>query len=170
MTDRDAGRFAKVMAALAETFNDTVSQVRAEAYFSALEDLLIADVEEAARNHIRVGRFFPKPVELREWVTGTDEDQALDAWQQLTREVRRTGYTGRPELPEATFDALNRVFGSWVALCQTLPADGPGLSVWEKRFRETYLVLATRERMALPSGQRPQIGTSTVPAVDSDMP
>lgn len=158
MTNRDAGRFAAVMAALSETFNEPVSDARAETYFQALEDLLIDDVELAARNHIRVGRFFPKPVELREWVTGTDEDQSLEAWQQLVGEVRRTGYTGRPTLPAATREVVDRLWGSWVALCEVLPADGPGFAAWEKRFRETYEVVATRQRQALADAPtRPQL-------------
>lgn len=171
MTNRDVKRFAKVMAALGETFNETISDVRTEVYFAALEDLAIADVETAAKNHIRVGRFFPKPVELREWVTGTDEDQALDAWHGVLREVRRTGYTGQPALPEATFAAIHRVWGSWVALCQSLPADGPGLSAWEKRFRETYRVVTAREHAALPeTPQRPQLASFPARAVGGDTP
>lgn len=169
MTDSDAARFATLMAALGETFNETISDVRSDAYFAALADLSIAELEQAAHNHIRVGRYFPKPIELREWVTGTDDDQALTAWQQLTREVRRTGYTGRPDLPDTTIHAIERVWGSWVALCQTLPADGPGLSAWENRFRETYAVLLTRERVSLPPHpSRPQLASSAAPVVAGD--
>lgn len=150
MTDRDAERFAKVMAALGETFNETISDVRSDAYFAALGDFLIEDVELAATHHIRVGRFFPKPIELREWITGTETDNAEIAWHDVRREIRRVGYTGRPRLPEASLVTLERVFGSWVALCETLPAEGPGLLAWEKRFRETYATLARRNQIALP--------------------
>lgn len=150
MTSADALRLAKALKALGETFNEPVSDMRADAYLFALSEFSIDQVEQACRLAIQHHRFFPRPAELRDLIAGTDEDHALTAWQELVREVRRTGYTGWPVLPKPTRDAIERIWGSWQALCETLPAEGPGLSAWEKRFRETYHAVVSKDRLALP--------------------
>lgn len=150
MTSDDVVRLAKALKVMGDTFNEPVSGLRADSYLMALSEFSIDEVEEACRRAITYAKWFPKPVELREWITGSHAESALLAWQELNAEVRRVGYVGRPNLPEATLEAITRVWGSWVALCQTLPAEGPGRTVWERRFSETYTVLATRARLSLP--------------------
>jgi hypothetical protein len=140
-------------------------------YLEAFDGYPVRDVLTALKQSIQVHTWFPKVPEITQLIDGSDKDRSLLAWNDLVREIRRTGYTGRPHLPDATLDAVDRVWGSWVTLCQTLPAEGPGLSSWEKRFRETYAVLATRERMALSeSPSRPQLVSSPVRAVGGDTP
>lgn len=157
MTNSDVLRLASALKALGETFNEPVSDVRADAYLFALEEFAIEDVELACRIAIKHNRFFPRPVELRDLIVGRDDDVAAEAWQALVREVRRTGWTGTPTLPDATYKAVSRLWGSWRALCETLPAEGPGFTVWEKRFRETYQAVATQDRLALPGHPSKQL-------------
>lgn len=138
MRAQDAERFAKVMAALGETFNDTISDVRSEAYFGALEDLAMEQVEHAATEWIKRGRFFPKPVELRELIEGTAEDQAQLGWMEMLGEIRRVGWYGTPQLSEIVRGTIEGLWGSWKNLCQTLPGDGPELLGWQKRWESAY--------------------------------
>jgi hypothetical protein len=120
-------------------------------YLEAFDGYTLRDVLSALKQSIDVHTWFPKVPELKRLIEGSEGDRALIAWNDLVREIRRTGYTGTPDLPESTLTTITQLWGSWVALCQTLPAEGPGYSVWEKRFRETYQVMANRDRMALPS-------------------
>lgn len=138
MTDRDVARFAKVMAALGETFNETISDVRAEAYFGALDDLPMERVEHAATEWIKRGKFFPKPVELRELIEGSSADQAQIGWMELVGEIRRVGWYGRPELSPVVRATMEGLWGSWAHLCQTLPGEGPELLGWQKRWEGAY--------------------------------
>lgn len=153
MTDDDRPAFARGLYALGETFNEPVSELRAEAYFDALRDLPIVDVLNAMRQAIKAGRFFPRPVEIREAIEGSTEDQAEIAWTHLLREVRRVGYTGTPMWPdEATRRAALELYGGWVRLCESLPGDGPGLYAAAKQFKATFRAYANRERRdALPA-------------------
>ena len=169
MTRGERTEVLKALTALAEYHKDELSEARQLIYLQAFEDYSLRDVLMALKQSIDLHTWFPKVPELKKLIDGTDSDHALLAWNDLVREVRRTGYTGRPELPEATIDAVDRVWGSWVALCQTRPAEGPGLYAWQKRFQDTYQVLATRGRMALPPSQsRPQLVASRARAVDGD--
>lgn len=139
MTKADAPKFAECLAVLSETFNEPVSELRAEAYFSALEDLPIEAVVEAVKQAIRSLKFFPRPVELREYVQGSLDDQSIAAWSEVLSEVRRVGYCGQPMLQDPTAEAVRLVWGSWRQLCETLPNDGPERLGWMKQFRSAYV-------------------------------
>jgi hypothetical protein len=155
MTDADRVAFAKGLFVLGDTFNEAVSEMRAEAYFDALRDLSLETVLTAMRSAITALRFFPKPVELREMVHGRIEDRADEAWAQLLTLVRRVGYTGTPQWPDPVLErTAKELYGGWGALCARLPSEGPELLGQAKLFKATYAAYARRasvDRLALPS-------------------
>ena len=138
MTESDKPRLARVLAVLAETFNETVSEVRAEGYLMGLVDLSIEQVESAAKAALKSSKFFPRPAELRELAVGSVEDHAELAWSKLLNEVSRVGSYGTPKLPDECHDVMVRLWGTWGHLCQTLPSEGPELLGWAKRFKSLY--------------------------------
>lgn len=170
MTRAERAEVLKALTTLQEYHRiDPLSEALQAVYLQAFDAYPVREVLIAFKESINVHTWFPKVPELKALITGSDSDRSLLAWNDVVREIRRTGYTGTPQLPEDTLDAIDRVWGSWVALCQTLPGEGPGLYAWEKRFRETYQVLATKNRMSLPAApSRPQLVKSAVRAVDGD--
>jgi hypothetical protein len=147
MTPTETPRLAQLLAVLAEAFGEPVSELRAEAYFLALEDVPMDALERVGRQALNL-RFFPRPADLRRLVEGSSEHAAELAWLGVLREVRRVGYTGEPELEAATLETIQGLWGSWARLCQTLPGEGPELLGWAKQFRGSYG--ATRERLERP--------------------
>lgn len=149
MTPDDAPRFAELMLALSETFNEPVSAIRAEMYCDALRDLPIASVEHAVRLAVKSKTFFPKPAELRELVEGSAQEGAEAAWMQFVAAVSRFGYTRIPDLPEPVMETVRVVFGNWKAACGSLPApDGdraPEFMNWRKQFIAAYANTKRRE-------------------------
>ena len=67
-TDADARGFATRLAALAEVFAEPLTPVRVAGYRAALDDLAPTEVFAAIGTAAKGCRFFPKPVELREFV------------------------------------------------------------------------------------------------------
>lgn len=146
MTDDDRPAFAEAMHLLGETYNEHVSELRAEGYFDGLSDLSLAELNRAVRLALRACRFFPKPVELRELLTGTPDANADAAWGELIREVRRVGYLGTPTFSdERTLLAIGETWGNWAHLCQTLPGEGPELVGWIKQFKSAFQSLERRD-------------------------
>lgn len=139
MTGLDAATFAEAMHALGETFNEPVSPIRTEAYFDALSDLSIEQVNAAVRLALRSCKFFPKPVELRELIGGAPDANADAAWGEVQREIGRVGYLGTPKFSDPrTALTVREVWGGWRRLCETLPAEGPELVGWVKQFKSTW--------------------------------
>lgn len=155
MTQQDRPRFAELLVGIGETYGEPVSDARMEIYWRALEDLPFESVQRAAGVHVRTSKFFPKPVELREAIEGTTEDRAEVAWQAVVSLVRRHGYCANPsEIPwpdEQTKHAALRLYGSWSALCENLPASGPEMLGTAKLFKAQFAATERQvTREALP--------------------
>lgn len=156
MTENDRVAFAEFMLALGETYGEPVTEARMEIYFGALADLPLVDIRRAATIHVRTQKFFPRPAELRQAMTGSVEERADLAWVQLLQLVRRVGYLGTPDFGDdiALKRAALELFGGWTALCSNLPAQGPELLGYAKQFKATYQAYDNREmRQALPPGE-----------------
>jgi hypothetical protein len=146
MTPKDRRAFAEAMGVLAEVFNEPVSDTRLKAYFVALEDLDTALVLAAMRGTMRDAKFFPRPGEIRERVMGGSAgDHAELAWSDLLRGVARFGYIHPPSFDDPLMmPTITAVWGSWGALCNTLPSEGPELVGWMKQFKAAYATVSTR--------------------------
>lgn len=156
MTDQDRQDFAELMLGLGETYAEPVSPARMEIYFAALADLEIGDVRAAATAHVRAVKFFPRPAELREAVLGSTDDRAALAWNAVLQLIRRVGYPGTdgkgkaPEFPDrATERAAVELYGSWPALCERLPGEGPELLGIAKNFKAAYSAYVRRDQRTL---------------------
>lgn len=153
MKDIDRGAFGEAMLVLSETFNEPVSDVRVEAYFDALKDFSIMQVNLAVRRAVRDCRFFPKPVELRELIEGQASDNADAAWSEVMQQIRRVGYMGAPTFSdERILRTVNELWGGWRRLCETLPGEGPELLGWVKQFKAAYAAQPRREQHAQLTG------------------
>lgn len=148
MTATDRPRLAQFLAVLGEAFNEPVSEIRAEAYLFALEDVSIETLEGIGKRALNL-RFFPRPADLRQLIEGTTEHESELAWLNVLKEVRRVGYTGVPALSPASLETIRSLWGGWARLCQTLPGEGAELLGWAKQFRGSYG--AVRERIENPA-------------------
>lgn len=157
MTKVDMPRLARVLAVLGETFNETVSDIRADGYFMGLSDLAIEQVESGARQALKASRFFPRPAELRAFAVGSPEDTAEMAWLELLQAVRRVGCYGSPELSESINATVRGLWGDWRRLCETLPGDGPELLGWAKRFKSTYSIMTMRQNVWIDSHDKSRL-------------
>lgn len=82
MIKNDLERFAILMGTLYSTFDKEPNSVQVDSYFHVLSDLTIDQVEQAAFKWMQAGRFFPKPVELRDQILEINPDyRASSAWQ-----------------------------------------------------------------------------------------
>lgn len=139
--------FAKAMGVLGEAFNEPVSSVRVEAYWSALNDLDGQAVLAAMEQCLRTSKFFPRPADIRELAQGGSKaDRADLAWGELIHAVKRLGWARHPIFEDpSVMPTIQAVWGSWVSLCETLPAEGPELVGWMKQFKSAYQSVSARD-------------------------
>lgn len=149
MTAGDRAAFAELIFAVGEIYGEVLSEMRVELYLSALRDLALPDVRAALDAHVRTQKFFPRPAEIREAVTGSSEDRAELAWVGLVKMVRHRGWTNPPKFDEWEDQAMRRaameMYGSWQALCENLPASGPEFLGMAKQFKAAFCAYDRRE-------------------------
>ncbi len=83
MTNGDKKQFLIALATLAELFQKTLSDAVQLAYWTALEDLTLEQYQTSVATAMKRCRWFPKPVELREFVETSVEVRALEAWKNV---------------------------------------------------------------------------------------
>lgn len=145
-TEQDRLEFLKAMQLLGATFDRQITDRLLDAYFHALSDLPIELLTAATSKWLLVGRFFPKPVELRELCEGSADDRAQMAWDVIIRAVKRFGgwvsvFFEDPLIAHALADT----WGDWARLCDSLPLPGEPMFVSDqKRFLAAYRLAEMR--------------------------
>ncbi len=130
----------------------TTPQVRAQIdlYTRLLADIPDEVLIAAALKHTRTCKWFPKVSELCEVAFSMMEvgiKTAEEAWNEVTKEMRRVGYYGNPDFTcQEIYDAVN-TFG-WENMCSA--EDHSVLRAHFYRTYETYLKRSREERRMLP--------------------
>ena len=120
MKSNDQPRFAAVMEILCATFQREPSTFLFDAYRTALADLPIEAVENAAGAALGSLKFMPKPVELRELAGAKNapsiEDRALIAWGCVLQAIRDTSGYATVDFDDPVINATIRDLGGWIQL------------------------------------------------------
>lgn len=130
--------FAVLLFEAAEAAGTKITEARVRIYAAELGDLAPAEIVAAVRRLRREGSgFFPQIVEIRRAILGSPDDAAILAWTGLEHAATAIG-AWQPCLiddPAAAL-AVQRVFGSWPALCGT--ERGPAWLVKRQEFLAAY--------------------------------
>ena len=113
----DVQRFAKALAIVAEVFNEPISEVKVAAYWDALRDLGIDDLERSIQSCVKYNKFFPRPADIREVLEGAKGDQ----WEyDLSHLQGRIVLLGKYTPPEPTWRLWRvvRALGGWRRVCE----------------------------------------------------
>lgn len=144
MNINDSREFGQRLMALAEVFEKKLTTPQTALYFEALRDLPIDAVVLALNTAARACKFFPRPVELREFAVGDSEDAAESAWLGFRAALTRIGYMGSVSVRDAALaETITAMFGTWTAAC----AADYSPEMWaakRKEFGRIYRVMRGR--------------------------
>lgn len=122
MTESDRAEFGKILFGLGEIYGEALSAPRIDAYFAALSDLTIEQVDVAVTILMRSSKFFPRPAEIIDAARGNVEDQANRAWATFLDAAADAGYASVRFFDPATAYAVDAVFGGWIKAGELLAA------------------------------------------------
>lgn len=144
MNTEDQPDFLRRLMALAEVFDVKLSPARSALYFEALRDLPMASAMQALNAAVKGCKFFPRPVELREFAQGNSDDAAEAAWLAFQSAMRRLGAMASVSVRDAALaETVLAMFGSWPEAC----AAELSPEMWaakRKEFGRTYRVMRGR--------------------------
>lgn len=139
MNASDDKRFSAAMAGLAEIFNEALSTPRINAYREALKDLSIEQVEEAARRLMNSAKFFPKPVEFREALVGSVNDQSESAWRTFVKLCVEEGHYPSLYVSDGAMAYAIEHLGGWItAQAKLNQATNEMARAYENQFKTSY--------------------------------
>jgi hypothetical protein len=134
---KDATKFKEFMMGLAELFDKQLSTILIDMYWKALESYTDEQCDEAFNKAFVMCKFFPKPVELIELITGGAgqlEDVAEIQATEVLRAVKRVGvYNSVLFNDPVTIAVIQQCYGGWIKLCTDL------LQEEEKWFRKDFV-------------------------------
>ena len=149
MGPRDRESFAVLLGGLAEIFGESVSEVRAEGYFAALEDLSLASVRGAVETAVRTARTFPKPADLREFAGGGPAELA---WQRVLIAIEQVGTEASVDFGDPVLHATVEAMGGWADAWRWERDDDREQRFRAAEFARLYRALAARgAALAAPS-------------------
>ena len=143
MRPDDVDAFVTEMGKTAELFGEPLSEGRALLYYEALADLPLEAALLALRSSRRRLRFFPKPVELRELLDGSPEDQAERALADLEAALREAHYYDTVRFEDSRVaSAVLAVWGGWIECSEVrMRSEMPAWQHERKRFLAQYRML-----------------------------
>lgn len=144
MTEQDRKQFANAICTMFEVFGKKPTKIMMNGYFMALKKLTIEQVEVAVTIAMERCKFFPKPVELIEFITGGKdqlESRAIIEAGRVLESIKRVGaYKSICFDDPVTQAAISQGFGGWIKLCQDLTVDQEGW--FTKDFAKIYKAYA----------------------------
>jgi hypothetical protein len=145
MSPSDRATFAQSLGLLAETLGAELSEFGMEGYWFALSDLTLDQLRLAVQMALKTCRFFPKPVELREYASGaTLEDRVEVGWQMWRRAAKIVGSYRSIVISDGVLgETLVACFGGWVETCTTDLSPEMWASK-RKEFERVYRALSLR--------------------------
>lgn len=156
MKTGDRNRFLRAMEKLFTLHDRQPSEALIEIYWAALSTLPIESVEMAIGKALYELKFFPKPVELREFACGpaaTPEELASLAWDKVQQALSRTGGTYTDVIFDDPAIHLALVsMGGWSNFGQRPEKDEPFTrKEFEKLHRIHQGVIARGESASIPA-------------------
>ena len=137
-------KFTEMFTGLCELFDKRYSGALLNIYYTALQKYKIDEVVGAIESAISTCKFFPKPVELIEFITGGAqqlEDMAIVEANNALAAVKRIGrYQSVCFSDPITQAVICGVFGGWVKMCADLTSDTEKWFL--KDFEKTYRAYA----------------------------
>lgn len=154
MTASDRRKFREIIIRLLAPFGRAVDAVGLDGWWLALQDLSIAQVDDAAVSLLRESRYPPTPADIRSAANVTIASQASAAWAMVIDAIRKYGSTYAPHFADTRAAEAARRMGGWPHLC-SLSADELH-SFRAKDFKDIYATLhaAPPDNGPMPGGMR----------------
>lgn len=119
---QDKGKFAEILAGLAEVFNAEVSGAKLALYWEALKDLTLEELNRAAGTVLRTAKFFPAPAEILS-AAHPKGSGSIAAYRQARDACSRYGSYRSVEFADKRITRTIQLMGGWPCFCSSTQED-----------------------------------------------
>ncbi len=144
---KDDIMFKEYMAALSELYDRPLSKLLTDLYWKILEPYTDEQCAVAFKEVILSSRFFPKPVDLVDAITGGKKSQAALAWIEVHKAIGRVGNYSSVQFADPIIHSAIVAMGGWPQICNR-----PDEPKWVQReFEKLYEVISAAHSDTHPS-------------------
>ena len=137
MDEKDKKRFGQLLVVVAEVFDKDFSRPVMDMYFIALKQFPIYQVERALEKVVLSCKFFPRPAEIVEFISGCSgkiEDVAHAQADAVINAIRKKGsYKSVKFKDQITTTVIQNTFSGWIKMCSE------SLELNEKWIRKDFV-------------------------------
>lgn len=86
--------FAKILGILMDTYDKEISETKISIWWNVLQDISIADFRKAATQHLKTGKYAPRPADIRE-LAGANKSEwptPEEAWNEIPKSESESGW------------------------------------------------------------------------------
>lgn len=112
--------FNQVLKQLGESYNKNVTSSITQVYWQVLRYHTSNDIRNAIYKHIsdkQYDSFFPKPINLLDWINNQLQICALDAWDKVTLAIEQVGAYDSVAFDDPVIHIGIKKLGGWVYFC-----------------------------------------------------
>lgn len=139
---KDQIKFKEYMATLCELHDKTMSKILIDLFWKVLEPFTDEQCEKAFQNVIMTARFFPKPVDMIEVISGKREHESTRAWLTAYDAIVKIGNYGSVKFSDPVIHSVIEFFGGWPKFCEMTNDE---VKWKQKEFEKLYQVMSARE-------------------------
>jgi len=153
MDKKDFNRFANCIGTLLEVFGKQLSPLAVQGYFKALGEYTIDQVEFGFSQALVKCKFFPKPVELIEFINGADdpkqrvEDQAEQQAMDVLSAIGKFGSYKTPKFDDPVTQKIVSERFTWGHMCSYINNETKTWFV--KEFKAAYVSMRNDENKVI---------------------
>ena len=148
MTPQQKPEFILTLCAIGEMFKRDITETIIEIYWKIFERFEMESFKQAASRVMMKERFFPVPAVILDEIVGTDEDNALKAWEQIKYALRAHGAYESVIFEDGKIGAIIESFGGWPQFCMLKETEIDSFKRAE--FIKLYKALSQRDPKLLP--------------------
>jgi hypothetical protein len=132
-------KFKEYMTVLGELFDKSISELLMFTYWKILEPFDDDSCKKAFEAVTATAKFFPKPADFLEILSGRREEQAARAWIEVVTAVRRIGNYQSVKFSNPMIHSVVQAMGGWPEFCMMKSKD----ETWRQReFERLYAVIS----------------------------
>lgn len=109
--------FREYMAVLSEIHDKPLSKLLTDLYWKMLEPFSDDQCKAAFESAIRANKFFPKPADLIDTITGGKKNVATLAWLEVQTAIGQIGNYQSVRFQDPVIHSVVKAMGGWPALC-----------------------------------------------------
>lgn len=148
MTPQQKPEFIMTVCAIGEMFKREITETIIEIYWKIFERFEMEAFKQAASRVMMKAEYFPVPAVILNEIIGTDDDNALQAWDQVKTAMRLHGAYESILFEDGRIGAIIESFGGWPQFCMLKESE---IDTFKRNeFMKLYKNLGHREPKLLP--------------------